>query len=117
MKKYLVLYQAEGAPGGMSVSEMLRAPRPSSCIASGDGRLASLAREGWWRSGGFWAPLDKSTKVLGGSATAGRTSITGYTILQAESMDRAVLLMKDHPHFRMPGASAQILECVAIPGM
>jgi hypothetical protein len=63
------------------------------------------------------APLDKSTKVLGGSATAGRTSITGYTILQAESMDGAVLLMKDHPHFRMPGASAQILECVAIPGM
>ncbi len=63
------------------------------------------------------APLDKSTTVTKDSSTPGMTPITGYTILQADSMEKAVALMKDHPHFFMSGSSAQILECVHIPGM
>jgi hypothetical protein len=55
--------------------------------------------------------------VAGGSATAGKTAITGYSILQAASMEEAVALMKDHPHFHMPGATLQILESVPMPGM
>jgi hypothetical protein len=63
------------------------------------------------------APLDFSTTVAGGIGTRGKSSITGYTFLRAESVEEAVALMKDHPHFHMPGSSVQILECVPMPGM
>jgi hypothetical protein len=63
------------------------------------------------------APLDKSTTVTGGAAAAGKTSITGSSVIKAGSMEEAVALMKEHPHFRAPGASVEILECVAMPGM
>jgi len=61
------------------------------------------------------APVDKSITLLSGVATPGKTSITGYTFPQAESLDSAVALMKDHPHFHMPGSSVQILECIRSP--
>ncbi len=63
------------------------------------------------------APLDHSTTVAGSVGTPTKTSITGYTFLQAGSMEEAVALMKDHPHFHMPGSSVQILECIPMPGM
>jgi hypothetical protein len=62
-------------------------------------------------------PLEKSTTVAGGSVTLGKTSITGYTFLQADSMDEAARLIGDHPHLRVPGSSVEILECVAMPGV
>jgi len=46
------------------------------------------------------------------SSAPGKTTITGYGFLQADSIQEAVALMKGHPHFFMPGASAQILECI-----
>src|ERR1700727_532929 len=109
MNKYLVLYQAEGAMGGMSVAEMFALSTPEQLQAG------MAAWRAWQEKAGsagvdLGAPLDKSTTVMGRSATAGRASITGYTILQAVSLDEAVLLMKDHPHFHMPGAPVQILE-------
>jgi len=63
------------------------------------------------------APLDKSTTVAGGAATPGRTTITGYTLLQAGSIEEAVALIKGHPHFYAPGSSVEILESVPMPGM
>jgi len=63
------------------------------------------------------APLDQSTTLTGGTSAAEKTAITGYSILQANSIDEAVALLKGHPHFHMPGASVQVLECVPMPGM
>ncbi|SPE28298.1 conserved hypothetical protein [Candidatus Sulfopaludibacter sp. SbA3] len=116
MKKYLVLYRSEAALSGMTVSEMFARSTPEQMEAG----------MGAWRAwhekcGGavvdLGAPLDKSTAVAAGSEAPSKTSITGYTLLQAGSLEEAVSLMKDHPHFRAPGASVQILECIAMPGM
>jgi len=63
------------------------------------------------------APLDNSTKVTAEGGHSNKTTITGYSILQAESPEAAVSLMKGHPHFHTPGGSVQILECVRMPGM
>ena len=116
MSKYLVLYQSEAALTGMSVSEMFKNTTPEQMAAG------MAAWQAWSASAGdavvdLGAPLDKSTTVAGGSATPGKTAITGYTMLRAESMEDAVKLMKGHPHFHMPGASIQILECISMPGM
>jgi len=63
------------------------------------------------------AALDKSTTVTRDSSASGRTTVTGYSFLQAESIEEAAALMKGHPHFFMPGGSAQILECIPMPGL
>jgi hypothetical protein len=39
------------------------------------------------------APLDQSTTLTGGTSPAEKTAITGYSILQADSIDEAVALM------------------------
>jgi len=116
MNKYLVLYRSEGALTGMSVAEMI-AKTPPEQMAAG-----MALWEAWHKKCGnaivdLGAPLDKSTTVTKESSVPGKSSITGYTLLQAGSLHEAIALMKDHPHFHMPGSSVQILECVAMPGM
>lgn len=116
VNKYLVLYRSESALSGMSVAEMF-AHAPPEQLAAG-----MAAWKGWYEKCGgavvdLGTPLDKPTTVTGGAAAAGKTSITGYSILQAGSIEEAVSLMNDHPHFRMPGSSVQILECVPMPGI
>jgi hypothetical protein len=117
MNKYLVLYHSEAAlTSGITVSEMFSKSTPEQ-MASG-----MAAWRAWHEKCGsalvdLGAPVDKSTTVTGGSGMPGKTSITGYTLLQAGSLAEAVNLLKDHPHFRMPGASVQILECIQMPGM
>ena len=116
MKKYLVLYRSEGALSGPSVSEMF-AKAPPEQLAAG-----MAAWRAWHEKYGssvvdLGTPLEKSTTVAAGSVTQGHTSMTGYTFLQAGSMEEAATMMKDHPHLRMPGSSVEILECVAMPTM
>ncbi|MGA2131424.1 MAG: hypothetical protein ABSH50_03840 [Bryobacteraceae bacterium] len=116
MNKYLVLYRSEAALAGMSMADMF-ANTPPEQMAAG-----MALWNAWYQKCGsavmdLGAPLDRSTTVQAGSSTPGKTSITGYSILQAESMQHAVSLIQDHPHFRAPGASIEILECVRMPGM
>jgi hypothetical protein len=116
MSKFLVLYRSEGALTGPSVSEMFSKSTPEQLAAGMD------AWRAWHEKCGgaivdLGAPLDKSVTVAGpGKATPGKTTITGYTFLQAGSLDEAVTLMEGHPHFHMPGASVQILEYISMPG-
>jgi hypothetical protein len=117
MAKYLVLYQSEAALTGMSVSEMFANSTPEQLAAG------MAAWQAWYTKAGqavvrdLGAPLDHSTTIAGGNAVSGKTTITGYSLLEAPSMDDAVALMKEHPHFHMPGSSVQILECIPMPGM
>src|ERR1700678_4553843 len=116
MNKYLVLYRVDAALTGMSVSQMFANSTPEQTAAG------MAAWKAWHEKCGsaivdLGAPLDKSTLVTGGSGTPKKTSITGYTLLQAGSLEEAVALVRGHPHFYMPGSSVQILECVPMPGM
>ena len=116
MKKYLVLYRTEGALNGPSVSEMFTNTPPEQLAAG------MAAWRAWTEKCGaaivdLGSPLEKSTTVAGGSVTPGKTTITGYSFLQAGSIDEAASLVKDHPHFFAPGSSVEILECVSMPGM
>jgi hypothetical protein len=116
LKKYLVLYQSDLALSGPSVSEMLAMASPEQMKAG----MAAWQR--WHEKIGsavvdLGTPLDKSTNVTSGGSTPGKSRITGYTVLQAGSIEEAVALMSGHPHFHMPGASVEVLECVPMPGM
>jgi hypothetical protein len=116
MNKYLVLYRSEGALTGMSVEERMKTT-PQEQMAAG-----MAAWQAWYESSkdaviDLGAPLGNSTTIVGGSAKPDKTSITGFSLVLAESVAAATELMKNHPHFHMPGASIEILEYVPIPGM
>jgi len=66
----------------------------------------------------FGMPLGEGKHVTQDRANRSRADIRGYSIVEAGSLDEAVTLVKDHPHFHTPGgASIEILEFVPIPGM
>lgn len=62
-------------------------------------------------------PLGKNKRVTMQGASDMRNDICGYTIVQAETHDAAAALFERHPHFEIPGAYIEVLECMTIPGM
>lgn len=64
-------------------------------------------------------PLGDGLTVETGSVTqtAGATP-SGYSILEAGSLEAASKLLEEHPHLQTPGgASTQVLEFLPMPGM
>lgn len=50
-------------------------------------------------------------------AAAGRTGTYGYSILQGKSEKDIAKALAKCPHFKTPGATANIVEVVPLPGM
>ncbi len=44
----------------------------------------------------------------GGSKS--ESQVTGYGVIQADDMEAAKAMVKDHPHFMLPKASIELLE-------
>ena len=61
-------------------------------------------------------PLFGGRKVTPKSASASDKGVSGYSILQAESMDKAVDLVKDHPHLSWAdGCNIEVHESAPMP--
>ena len=53
----------------------------------------------------FGSPLMNGTKLIpDGSSEPSKKEVTGYSIIQAENMDQAKELLKNHPHLSWDGA-------------
>jgi hypothetical protein len=111
MKKFLVLY-------GSSVparEQIAKAP-PEQAKAGMDLWMA------WAKKAGqaiidLGAPLGEAVRVEGGSTSPSASKVVGFSILQAASSKELAQLLKDHPHFKAPGASIEVLEFLSMPGM
>jgi hypothetical protein len=112
VKKFLVLYESS-----MSAREEMARATPEQQKAGMD----------MWMQ---WAAKTKSHIVeLGqpvgdgkhvaqnGHVSEARENIGGYSILQAASLDEAVKLLHEHPHFHSPNGAISVLELMPIPGM
>ena len=111
--KFLALYRSS-----VSAKDMM---------ASGTPEMAQEAMQAW----GAWmqrigdglvdvgAPLGDEAIVPAGAGSAnGADHVTGYSIVQADSLDGARALFDDHPHLQSPGnPSIEVLEALPIPGM
>src|SRR5258708_3899406 len=112
MAKYLVLYRSE-----TPAAEMMATMTPE----QGEAGMEIWMK--WSQSVGerladFGMPLGPSKHVHRGSVASGDETVTGYSILEAGSIDDAVKLVKDHPHFQTPGdASIEVHEFLPAPGM
>ena len=111
MKKSLVLYHAP-----VSAQEMMAQATPEQAKSGMDAWIV------WARKAGsaiidLGAPLGNARRVQGTAVSGDGTTVVGYSMLQADSMDAIATLLKDHPHLRMPNSSIEVFESVPLPGM
>ena len=112
MKEFLVLYQST-----VPASEQMKNATPEQAKAGMDAWMSWAARAG---SGivDMGSPVATAARLNGPTQSAvGNSQIGGYSILQAESKDTLMDLLKNHPHFMSPGASIEVFEFLPMPGM
>jgi hypothetical protein len=111
MSKFLFIYHAPTTPAEAAP------PAP-------EDMEASMAE---WNSWGakvgaglidFGTPLANGVRVSSGGATApSKAEVAGYSLIEAGSLDEALVLAKEHPHLNMPGGEIEVHEAQHIPGM
>jgi hypothetical protein len=99
VSKYLVLYRSP-----TSAQDQMASATPEQ---------AKAGMEAWQA----WMTQAGSAVVDFGAPVAGEGDVTGYSILQADSRNTIDALLADHPHRHMPGASIDVHEFLAVPGM
>ena len=113
MKKFMVLYMANGADFEKMMKESTPEQQKKGMDAwmkwMGDNKASMV-------DGG--APLGKSKKIDTKGASDTKNDVGGYSVVQAENAEAATKLFgKDHPHLQMPGSWVEVIEVMHIPGM
>ena len=113
MGKYLALYL-----GSATDAEKSAAPIDSDTQAKG------MAAWGAWMGSNAASivdgggPLGATKRVSKSGISETRNNLTGYVIVEAETLEAAARLFVDHPHFTIfPGDAVEIVECLKIPGV
>ena len=113
MKKFMVLYMANGA----DFERMMKESTPEQQKKGMEAWMKWMgAHKASIVDGG--APLGKTKRVDANGAKDAKNGIGGYSVVQADSHDAAAkMFSKDHPHLQMPGAWVEIVEIMPMPGM
>jgi hypothetical protein len=62
-------------------------------------------------------PMQAGKHVESGSTSDSQSQASGYSILQADTLDAATAMLTGHPHLMVPGNSIDVLELLPMPGM
>ncbi len=63
-------------------------------------------------------PLGNGMQVTKSGTAPSNKEVVGYSVLQANSMDEAVAMLKGHPHLDwVDGCSIEVHESLSLPGM
>jgi len=111
MKKFLVLYQST-----VPASEQMKSVTPEQAKAGMDAWMSWAGRAGTGIVD-MGSPLATAAKLTGSQVGAGNSQVGGFSILQAQSKDAVLELLKNHPHFAAPAASIEVFEFLPMPGM
>ena len=109
--KFVVLYHAPS-----SANEQIAKATPEQMKAGMDGWMT------WAKKAGnavvdLGMPLGNGKKLDASGENDSAATITGYSILQANSAEVVTELLKSHPHLRMQGFSIEVFEGLSMPGM
>ena len=114
MSKFMVLYQAP-----FNATKKMGTSTP-------DQLKKSLAEWNAWKektekagaSFEFGMPLDAKVHLEpDGTTSESKLKVSGYGVMEAESLEKALELLKDHPHLEAQGASLELLAFVHMPGL
>ncbi|MFH8252522.1 YciI family protein [Microbacterium sp. B2969] len=106
MTNYLILYRAEG-----TAADQMTEMSPE------DGAASMQAWMDWQaKAGDAVVDFGSPTQPVAGADESSKTSVGGYSLMQADSLDDLQALLEDHPH-KAQGGSIEVLELLEIPGM
>lgn len=113
MAKYMVLYHAPA-----SALEQMSNLTPEQHKAGMDLWMA-WSEENKGAIVDLGSPLAGSRRVRADAvADSSDSTVSGYSVIEAESPDAAAKILEGHPHFHTPGdVSIEVLEFLQIPGM
>ena len=109
MTKYLVLYNSN-----QTAREQMAAATPEQAKAGMDAWMAWAGKAGS-AIVDMGSPLGDTT-TIGGKASGG-PSVGGYSVMQADSVEKLKGALDGHPHLMVPGNTIQVMEFLALPGM
>ena len=111
MKKYLLMYMAPP----VAIDQMMQNMTPEISKEHNDGWMkwmeehkSSIIEQG--------NMLGKNKRVTNKGATDVRNDMTGYSIIEAESADKAVEVVKSNPMLKMPEAYIELTEIMPMGG-
>jgi hypothetical protein len=110
MKKFMALYMAP-----ITVMDQMRQATPEQ-MKAGMEEWSKWSKKHEKAIVDLGAPLGKTKRVTPAGISDARNEITGYSMVQADSLDAAAKTFSDHPHFKMTGATIEVVECMATPG-
>ncbi|KQY56876.1 MULTISPECIES: YciI family protein [unclassified Nocardioides] len=65
----------------------------------------------------FGNPLASGTRVTPESESPSSSDVVGYTIVEADDLEAALDLARDHPHLKTPGdCTIDVQEAQPVPG-
>jgi hypothetical protein len=111
MKKFLAVYMAPV----LSVADMMKGATDEQKKAGMDAWMNWMnAHKDVFADMG--APLGKTKRVMPSGVTDVKNEFTGYSVVQAESLDAAAALFTpDLPHFQLQGAWVEVMEIMEVP--
>ncbi len=66
----------------------------------------------------FGTPLAGGVRVTTAGTSPSEREVAGYSIIEADDMDAALELARNHPHLNMPGGcEIEVHEAQPVPGM
>jgi hypothetical protein len=112
MKKFLIVYHASA-----SAAEQMAKATPAQAKAGMDMWMS------WAKACGpalvdLGTPLAHGKSLTPKGTAASTKEVCGYSVMQADSMETVLGMLKKHPHFGTPGqCSIEVHEALALPGM
>src|SRR5437762_3532472 len=111
MKKFLVLYHAPISPS----QQLAKATREQ--VKAGMEAWLQWAKTAAGAILDLGSPLNNGQSLVSGTVGNSGSTVVGYSLLRAESMDIVINLLQDHPHPRMTGFYIEVFETMPMPGM
>ncbi len=111
MKKFMALYMAPAS----TIAEMMKATAEQ--MKSGMDEWTRWSAQHKAAIVDLGTPLGRTKRIAKSGVADARNDVTGYSIVQGDSLDAVAAIFRDHPHLVMAGATIELIEAVAIPGM
>ena len=112
MAKFMVLYSS-----AMTASELMANATPEQM-------QTSMAAWMTWKTEAeksfkveFGLPLQTIGRVTPDGTAHSDSKVSGYSIIEGESKEALMEVLKSHPHLDRPEASIDVLEMLSMPGL
>jgi hypothetical protein len=112
MAKYLILYNSTD-----SATELMANASPEQMKDSMDEWIKWRDEAGKTAKFDFGMPLQAAGRVTTDGSGDSDNSASGYSIIEGDSKDAIIELLLTHPHLKRAGASIDLLEMMAMPGL